>query len=800
VTARERMTPAVSAAVVWHLVGGLLLAAAVLGVLPRTLRAGGGGERISASLAGGAALTGLALVGVAAAGASVGRAPGLLALHVLCGLGAVLAPAALLARRAGLGTAAPALLLLAPSAGLGTLAYQPASYYQTLTATTPAQASNPLFPAGTRIQPSPDWKAAPRPADCARGGCHPAAHQEWLGSAHARTEENPVYGAARARAEKELGRTGVRWCAGCHSPLGGAGGIPASRGIDCLACHAMARVPDTTGNGRAAYAAPAVYPFVHGQDTTRKWLHGFLLRVRPAPHRATLRGPGTDRLCAPCHRLSVGIAQNHYRHVRYDDTWTDWQQGPHSGETVHATGRAPAARGCADCHMPAKRGGRRSHALRRGAPDAPSPPVTVEVFALRRPALPGTPQERMDAPLAARTALLRPGETAFVDVVVTNQGIGHGFPAGVPDLRSAWLEFTATDFAGRVLLRSGGARQPEDGHRWGLTAIDREGRRIESGQFHRMIGRAVDRAIQPGESDVVRYRLAVPAVPGGALVLTARLRSRRLPVDLERLAPGRAGVRVVAEHSAVLPVAGSARGGLPGSQPAVRDDPSSQPRFLAYGIALFGQRDLYRARRAFLHARNLTPTDPEPLILLGRTHLEEGVLLSARSRLLEALRLRPDSARARAWLGRVHRRMGQYDEALRLLAPLARSHPLDKAVWFDIGRSHFQSGRYEEAGEAFRRMLAVDPDDPSGHFGLMQCYLSLRRVSAARTEEMIYRALRDQSPPARLLDRYLAEHPDDAREARPIHEHPLRRQESRGPGTLLPPAGPSRKSLRSAGP
>jgi predicted Zn-dependent protease len=116
--------------------------------------------------------------------------------------------------------------------------------------------------------------------------------------------------------------------------------------------------------------------------------------------------------------------------------------------------------------------------------------------------------------------------------------------------------------------------------------------------------------------------------------------------------------------------------------------------------------------------------------------------------------------------------MGQSEQALQMLEPLGKTHPGDSATWLDIGLCYFSMGRYVDAIEPFNHMLEIDPDNEVGHFELMQCYRKLRRITDARREEAIYRALHTDSPPA-LVQRYLSAHPDAAREAQPIHEHLL---------------------------
>jgi Flp pilus assembly protein TadD len=206
------------------------------------------------------------------------------------------------------------------------------------------------------------------------------------------------------------------------------------------------------------------------------------------------------------------------------------------------------------------------------------------------------------------------------------------------------------------------------------------------------------------------------------------------------------------------------------------DDVRAAEGFYRYGIGLLLQSDYQRARRAFRQAAALVPRRADIWIALGRVYLAEGDLLAARAQFQQALQLEPNNARAQAWLGYNYRLMGQFEDALKLLLPLAPKYPRDRRLWFHIGRSYFQNGQYEQAAYAFTQMLNVDPDDATAHFNLMSCFRRLRRISAARREEAIFRSLQEEEPPTSILEPFLAAHPEIRRETQPQHEHLLQGQ------------------------
>jgi Flp pilus assembly protein TadD len=117
--------------------------------------------------------------------------------------------------------------------------------------------------------------------------------------------------------------------------------------------------------------------------------------------------------------------------------------------------------------------------------------------------------------------------------------------------------------------------------------------------------------------------------------------------------------------------------------------------------------------------------------------------------------------------------MGQLEAALATLNPLARDYPRDGALWIDIGLCYLKGAQYESASEAFAHALEVDPNDSTAHYNLMRCYTALNRLTDARREEAIFRALQDDEPLTNLVEPFLQAHSDLRREALGMHVHPL---------------------------
>jgi tetratricopeptide (TPR) repeat protein len=762
--APTRMDPLVTAAVLWHVVGGALLGTGLFIILLRRRAPVIASVGLAASLA-----SGLALIVSAALGQNPSRVSWVFILHLWIGFfilaGLCLYGLTRASRRDRLrssATTASAMMLISVAA-LGATTYRAEEYYRALTATNPRQAQNPLFPAGAK-KVSGDW---PAPwGGCGAEGCHPKQYQTSLASVHARAAHLSIM----------WPKSQARWCAGCHGtsqllgdwkagrPEGAVESPGSYEAVTCLACHTMSHAPSAIGNGTALYSPPARYPFADSRDPLPQWMNGFLLRLRPLPHVATLtplRGEkDPNAVCAPCHRMAVNVSQNQYRFLRYDDTWAEWQRGPFSGESLHSLGIDRRKMSCIDCHMPRDAQGKVDHSCRAGeASLTPDRDLRVEIFALRR----GQP-ERLDAPLADRPASVPPGTSAVVDVLIENRGVGHAFPAATKTGREVWLEFEMLDAQGRRILASPrvAGRPDEMTHLYGQMPLDRKGAELSSMQKDRVVADAYRRFIGAGESDVAHFRVSVPqSLPPGDLKLQARLVRREA---------GLPDPRILARHEVSLAVQPA---GKNVETPARVDNPQAAHHFYAYASALLLQGDNGRARRMFLQASPLASAEPAYLVGAARASITERDMLGATASLNNALKIQPNMPEARLWLGAVYRESGQFRRALDILNPLSERFPRDAQLWSQIGLCRLQIGDGEGAARAFESALAIDPDDASAHYNLMQSYLRQKKASLARREETVFRALQEDEPLRAVLDPYYASRPGARLESLAIHEHSL---------------------------
>lgn len=312
------------------------------------------------------------------------------------------------------------------------------------------------------------------PEVCA--GCHPRQYDEWNGSAHALALQDPIYQGELNRGFKAVGREITRQCEGCHSPAGmvtgeiegpglrGLGRI-ALAGVSCDICHSISgvthlRTPSREPENGSFILSP-------GADTKE----GTKL-VKRGPFKPPQEcGGGFHEcvesplhaqadLCASCHQVY------HYEsHFPIEATYLEWKHGPYAQRNIH----------CQDCHMV------ETDTFIKIA-DTFRKPERAEyrhyfsganylLYFLAGAAAKKAGDEKLVASLDKKyqmavaklkaaaqlevQPIYRNGALAEVKVRVKNIRAGHNLPTSLTNVREMWLEVTAKDAGGNVVLTSG---------------------------------------------------------------------------------------------------------------------------------------------------------------------------------------------------------------------------------------------------------------------------------------------------------------------------------------------------------
>jgi hypothetical protein len=111
--------------------------------------------------------------------------------------------------------------------------------------------------------------------------------------------------------------------------------------------------------------------------------------------------------------------------------------------------------------------------------------------------------------------VVHPGEEVELQLVLTNNKTGHGFPTGPMDIIRSWVEFTVVDDRGNVVYENGkpdadGRMNPE-AVIFKAEGIDREGKSIDRHNLWEMVGAQYKRVLFPGMADRATYQFVCPS-------------------------------------------------------------------------------------------------------------------------------------------------------------------------------------------------------------------------------------------------------------------------------------------------
>ncbi|MGH9765011.1 MAG: multiheme c-type cytochrome, partial [Blastocatellia bacterium] len=203
--------------------------------------------------------------------------------------------------------------------------------------------------------------------DCAV--CHKDIYDQWNSSAHHFSSfNNQWYRKSVEYMQDVIGTKPSRWCAGCHDhavffngrfdkPIKDQIDTPeAQAGLACTSCHSMIHVGSTMGQGNFEIEYPPLHDLATSKNPVIRFLHDFLLRSDPEPHRETFiknfHRAQTPEFCSACHKVHLDVPVNSYRWFRGFDEYDNWQGSGVSGQGARSFYYPPKPSTCADCHMP----------------------------------------------------------------------------------------------------------------------------------------------------------------------------------------------------------------------------------------------------------------------------------------------------------------------------------------------------------------------------------------------------------------------------------------------------------------
>ncbi len=296
------------------------------------------------------------------------------------------------------------------------------------------------------------------------GGCHGNIYDQWKGSMHSLSHDDPLYLKVALHDLKGLDDPDeikeAEMCVKCHTPVGFVSGMPvktsdhtkeipelAKKGVQCDFCHS------SVGAGKIYNADLKLDPG-HGEDD-------------PGTKRGPRRDAESDyhksvyskfhtrsEICGVCHDV---------RHVvfgtKLETSYEEWKNGPYAKQGIP----------CQGCHMYQRPGMPATGSTER--PDNPGESasggperkhVYTHYFAGGNTLIPSLDGSTTHSALAE--ARLKNAAVVAIDdglsegrirITVKNTGAGHSIPTGLAHVRQVWLEVKATTPGGGTILHSG---------------------------------------------------------------------------------------------------------------------------------------------------------------------------------------------------------------------------------------------------------------------------------------------------------------------------------------------------------
>ncbi len=391
-------------------------------------------------------------------------------------------------------------------------------------------------------------------ASCGRSGCHLEILEEWQVSAHRWSAMDPAFRAVQHTMGEQNGAESTRYCGGCHDPISLFAGtknlyqddltnpIGFDEGVSCLGCHAIEET-DVKGNAAYTVVQPDRYLFELREHETAKKFSDFLIRAYPRKHTESLQRRlfKSPEFCAACHKQFIDEEINNVGWVQLQNQYDNWRKS-----RWNTPGDPTKTVECRECHMPlvesfdpasgdnldynrtSKDKKHRSHRF-LGAnqfvpahldlPGADEQVELTEKWLRGEFEIPEIADKWKSGP-AVPIELLAPekvlaGAEVEVQVVVTNNKLGHDFPTGPLDIIQAWVELIVTDQEGNQVFASG--RRDEQhfiepgSFIFKAEPVDQYGNLIDRHNLWEMVGVRYRRSLFPGFSDQAKFTFPSPS-------------------------------------------------------------------------------------------------------------------------------------------------------------------------------------------------------------------------------------------------------------------------------------------------
>lgn len=406
---------------------------------------------------------------------------------------------------------------------------------------------------------------------CATRDCHVDIYNQWYSSVHRWSSTDVFYRKTEQYMIDTAGKESTRYCGGCHdavalfsgalNPGEGLDSLYSDEGSSCIVCHSINKLNHLKGSGSYnIHIPPKRYLFANREGWFYEKMNNLLIATSPGMHiqEYSKKLYSTPEYCAACHTQYVeGL--NDWGWVKLQDQYGEWLASHYSGRNDKGFNK-DEVKVCRDCHMPLVKsndpsagsdGMVRSHRFIAANTAIPwldgdkeqfeltkkwlkSRKILIDIFvprdkeASRNMAFIDNAVYKSSEPIRYVTM----GEEVDIKVLLTNAGVGHGFPNGPLDVFEAWLEVKVVDAQNNIIFWSG--QVDEEGHvkrektRFLISlGVDRRGRLMDKHNIWHMIGSTYKKMINPGFTDLSSHKFVIPYWVKGDITIMARLRYRR---------------------------------------------------------------------------------------------------------------------------------------------------------------------------------------------------------------------------------------------------------------------------------
>ena len=389
---------------------------------------------------------------------------------------------------------------------------------------------------------------------CGTSGCHEQIVEEWQVSAHRYSAMDPAFQAVQKVMGEQNGPESTRYCGGCHDPISLFSGTKNlfrddltsltgyQEGVSCIVCHGI-KETDIKGNANYVIKQPGRYMFELDEGKTARFYRDFLIRAYPRYHVESLQHRlfKSPEFCAACHKQFIDQEVNNVGWVQLQNQFDNWRKSRwnHPGDPTKTIE-------CRECHMPLtdssdpgsgdpldynRSAGDKKHrshrfiAANQFIPALLDLPGAAEQIELTEKWLQG----KIDIPEIADKwragpaipvelvvpEKVVPGQEVKIQVVFTNNKVGHEFPTGPLDIIQAWVDLSVKDQNGNEVFRSGNV---DDRHFiqtgsfiFKAEPVDQYGNLIDRHNLWEMVGVRYRRAMFPGFSDKAEFVFPCPS-------------------------------------------------------------------------------------------------------------------------------------------------------------------------------------------------------------------------------------------------------------------------------------------------